>query len=277
MILSFHPVINGHVSRICADREINETDRHLMGQASAVLLPQNHLPRWYTEAVRLCGRVFPDYTCRYDYPGKTGDIRLFRCTGLPHPETDIFHRLSECPDGYWERIRYPVVIKHSCGGEGHMVYPVNSPDEVRAVLARFREMEKSGLFGFLVQQKIITDQRTLRVVVMHDQFHSYWRIQPDSSRFRHNAAQGGEIDSRSDRNFRHAGIEQVKRLCFETGINLAGIDVLFDHSRPEPAPLFLEVNYYFGRKGLGGSDRYYSLLKQAVDRWLAEHNLCPPD
>jgi len=32
--------------------------------------------------------------------------------------------------------------------------------------------------------------------------------------------------------------------------------------------LFLEINYFFGRKGLGGSEAYYKLLQQEIDRWI---------
>ena len=30
----------------------------------------------------------------------------------------------------------------------------------------------------------------------------------------------------------------------------------------------LEINYFFGRKGLGGSDAYYEILNEEIDKWL---------
>jgi hypothetical protein len=34
-------------------------------------------------------------------------------------------------------------------------------------------------------------------------------------------------------------------------------------------PLFLEINYYPGREGLGGFSPFYENPKRAGDRWLA--------
>jgi len=59
----------------------------------------------------------------------------------------------------------------------------------------------------------------------------------------------------------------VKNFCSKTGINLAAFDVLFDRSQPEPQPLLSEINFLFGRKGLGGSLSFYGLLNQAVHQW----------
>jgi ribosomal protein S6--L-glutamate ligase len=53
-----------------------------------------------------------------------------------------------------------------------------------------------------------------------------------------------------------------------TGINLAGIDLIFDAERPQADPLLLEINYFFGRTGLGGSQAYYRLLRRVVSNWL---------
>jgi ribosomal protein S6--L-glutamate ligase len=43
----------------------------------------------------------------------------------------------------------------------------------------------------------------------------------------------------------------------------------------DPEPLFLEINYYFGRRGLGGSERYYSMVHQAIREWLSRAGLDP--
>jgi ribosomal protein S6--L-glutamate ligase len=31
----------------------------------------------------------------------------------------------------------------------------------------------------------------------------------------------------------------------------------------------LEINYFFGRIGLGGSQEYYRILRKAIKRWIA--------
>ncbi|MFO7877880.1 MAG: hypothetical protein R6U55_14995 [Desulfovermiculus sp.] len=277
MILSYHPFFHGHRFRLCAGREPDERDRELMRLASAVLLPPGRLPSLYALANASCGLAFPEYGPRYAYPGKIGDIRLLRELVLPHPGTHCFDRLQECPDRYWQDIEYPVIIKHQAGGEGRLVYVVHGPQEAKDVLSTFQGMEKSGLYGFLVQELVPTEQRTLRVVIMHTQMYSYWRVQPDQSRVVHNLAQGGRIDHCSDPELQSQGRRLVRDLCRRTGIDLAGIDVLFDcRSGREPKPLLLEVNYFFAVHGLGGLDAYHHKLKLAVRDWIVDHNLPLP-
>jgi ribosomal protein S6--L-glutamate ligase len=66
------------------------------------------------------------------------------------------------------------------------------------------------------------------------------------------------------------GMSCVEDFCSKTGVNLGAFDVLFDRSRPKPEPLLSEINFLFGRKGLGGSPRFYDLLNQAVRQWARE-------
>lgn len=277
MILSYHPFFHGHRFRLCAGREPDDKDRQLMERASAVLLPPGRLPALYALATRCCGLVFPNYATRYAYPGKIGDIHLFQKLKLPHPATDCFASLDRCPASYWSRISYPVIIKHSVGGEGRMVFVVHGPQEAREVLSSFQGMEKSGMFGFLVQEVVPAGQRTLRVVIMHTHIYSYWRVQPDTKKVLHNLAQGGEIDSVTDPELQAKGKDIVWELCQRTGINLAGIDVLFDYRNGrDPKPLLLEINYFFAMHGLGGLEAYNQKLKLAVREWLLKNDLPLP-
>jgi ribosomal protein S6--L-glutamate ligase len=62
--------------------------------------------------------------------------------------------------------------------------------------------------------------------------------------------------------------EQVKAFCSRTGINLAGFDLLFSSRGKSRLPLFLEINYYFGRRGLGGSERFYEILIAEIEKWI---------
>jgi glutathione synthase/RimK-type ligase-like ATP-grasp enzyme len=64
----------------------------------------------------------------------------------------------------------------------------------------------------------------------------------------------------------------VLRLCQQTGINLAGVDLMFDQSEKSSQPLVIEINYWFGRRFFGSSETYYGELKKAVKRWLATFN-----
>jgi ribosomal protein S6--L-glutamate ligase len=70
-----------------------------------------------------------------------------------------------------------------------------------------------------------------------------------------------------------AGRQVVKAFCDRTGINLAGFDLIFPSGSDRPKPLFLEINYFFGRRGLGGSERYYRLIDRAIRRWLSSLDL----
>ena len=84
-------------------------------------------------------------------------------------------------------------------------------------------------------------------------------------------SKGARIDTTSDPTCRRRALSLTQKLCRRSGINLAGFDLIFDesgvHANPRE-PLVLEVNYYFGRSGLGGSERYYRRLGAEIDRWL---------
>ena len=108
----------------------------------------------------------------------------------------------------------------------------------------------------------------MRVVVIGDQFFSYWRVQQDPTAFFTGLKAGAIIDHDKAPELQQAGRAAVRDFCSKTGINLAGFDLLFPEDKKEPAPLFLEINYFFGRRGLGGSFRYYELVEKAVGAWL---------
>ena len=76
------------------------------------------------------------------------------------------------------------------------------------------------------------------------------------------------IDMDSDPALRDKAVRCVKDFCSVTGINLAGFDLLFSADAKPTLPLFLEINYYFGRRGLGGSETFYSLLESEIEQWI---------
>jgi ribosomal protein S6--L-glutamate ligase len=160
------------------------------------------------------------------------------------------------------------MFKGNTGGEGTMVFLIRSPEELaeRMTLLRSSQPEHRG---FVLQETIDHGGRDLRVVVLYDHYLAYWRVRPQADDLRTNLRLGGEIDFHSDPRLRIRGIEAVRRFCLRSGINLAGFDLIFDRGRNPELPQFLEINYYFGRRGLGGSLPFYALLEQAADRWLA--------
>ncbi len=266
MILSLHPIIEADRNVIIAGRNPRRQEIGWMRNARAIILPQGVTEKVYRIAAQSCAHVFPDYEARFRYPGKVGFARLCGEKGLPHPRTRVFSNVDEARKIDAQR-RFPLVMKSDSGGEGHGVYPVRNSEELKRALRELELMERGGWTGLVEQEFIESGGRDLRVVVMGNQTFAYWRKAADSDDFKHHLGSGGILDLESDPELRRKGIALVERACALTGINLAGFDVLFRNGNEEP--LLLEVNYFFGRRGLGGSESFYNLLRKAVDQWVA--------
>jgi len=105
--------------------------------------------------------------------------------------------------------------------------------------------------------------RDLRVVVIGSKMFSYWRVQDKPDEFRNNVCRGGRIVAEMEPELTQKGIGLAKDLCSKTGINLAAVDIFFDGR----TPLLGEINFVFGRKGVGGTPRFRALLNEAVKEW----------
>jgi len=79
-------------------------------------------------------------------------------------------------------------------------------------------------------------------------------------------SKGAVIDRNSDPDIQQTAINILKEFCNRTKINLAGFDFLVSQNNQ---PLFLEINYFFGREGLGGSEKFYEMLIAEIRHWLA--------
>lgn len=271
MVVSFHPMLRGDLNFLCAGRPPTREEIAAMRAAHAVLLPQGCPAPLYAAARRACLRLFPDYDARFRYPGKIGQIALFRALRLPHPQTFVFRSVAEffeTPDIPSPTRRHPLVFKCDWGGEGETVFLLSSRKQLATRLGWAERLEAAGQRGFLLQEFIPCGGRSLRVVVIGDRRIAYWRIQENASEFRASLAAGARLDRRSDPALRKRGVELVSRLCRRTGVNLAGIDLIFDERDNPPAPLLLEINYRFGRTGIGGAAAFYRLLREAARRWL---------
>jgi ribosomal protein S6--L-glutamate ligase len=106
------------------------------------------------------------------------------------------------------------------------------------------------------------------VVVIGRTIVSYWRIQRNTDHFLSNVAKGAMIDYDTDHDLQKTAIESVKNFCSQTRINLAGFDILFSSRKKVKTPLFLEINYFFGRQGLGGSANFYDILTKEIMKWI---------
>ncbi len=274
MILSFNPIFEGDQNRLCAGRDPDPEDLAAIRRATAVILPQGCRASLYHAATRYCARVFPNYHARFAHPGKLGQSRLFAQVGVPHPlsfryaDTTTFFRRH--PAGT-APVPPPAVVKLDWGGEGDGVFPVMHDRDLAAVLRRLQAFETTGQRGFIIQQWVPARARSLRVVVTGPQIFSYWRVMPSNTTAVASLAKGGAIDLDSDQPLITAAESATTAFCHKTGINLAGFDFLFssDPSVADPrTPLFLEINYFFGRRGLGGTKAYYRRLLQAINLWL---------
>jgi len=270
MILSFHPIFRGDRNILCAGREPGPSDLYAIRNARVVILPQGCPPQLYFMAKNNCPNVFPNYDVRFRYPGKIGQIKLFHELSLPHPPTEIFQSVDEFKRRYggFKSPNLPIVFKYDWGGEGDTVFLVRSLSELEQVILHAARCEASGQSGFLLQQYIPADNRSLRVTVIGDSILSYWRMGEDKTGFYASLSKSGKIVRDAEPHLREAAEELVWRFCRSTGVNLAGLDVIFNEGQDNPSPFLLEINYFFGRVGIGGSKEYYRILKKALKRWL---------
>jgi ribosomal protein S6--L-glutamate ligase len=268
MILSFHPCLKCDENILCAGREPGPSDLAAICRANAVILPQGVSQALYQMARDHCPLVFPNYDARFAYPGKIGQIRLFQETGTPHPQTLCFSSVkamnrypSNTADGFG--LGFPLIFKFNWGGEGETVFPVASEQALNRLFRQASVFEAQGCHGFLLQKRLPGAHRSLRVVVIGKSKHIYWRIQPDRQRFGTALSAGATIDHRLAPGLRRAVAAQVDRLCAKTGIDLAGFDLLQSDVSGNDFNL-IEINYFFGRQGLGGSENYYRLLESEL-------------
>ena len=273
MILSYHPIFVGDENRLCAGRLPDKADRDAMRAATAVILPQGGYRELYAMARESCTHVFPGQDMRFSHPGKTGQARRFAAAGVPHPQTRIFAS-STALDATADRPPrpYPFVLKLDWGGEGLNVFRIDDDAAWQIALARVRRYEATGQHGFVVQELIPAAGRSLRVAVVGRRFMSYWRVRPDGG-FAANLSRGAVIDRGSDPELMAAGIAAARRFCARENIDLAGFDFLFRDGQRPPEPLFLEINWVFGREGLGGAEHFYAILTEEIHRWLAARGL----
>jgi ribosomal protein S6--L-glutamate ligase len=273
MIVSFHPMFEADKNIICAGREPGADDLAAIMAADAIILPQGCRQSLYEMARKNCKHVFPDYDARFKYPGKIGQVRLFQKNGTAHPHTETYASLEDFGRQYGGdpkdiALELPCVFKFDWGGEGETVFLINSRDDLKSVLQKAADFERSGQKGFLLQEYVPIEGKTLRVAIIGQTLISYWRIQENTDGFMSSVSRGARIDAELEPERQNVAKVFVKNLCNKTGINLAGLDVIFAPVKEYIKPLILEINYFFGRRGLGGSDAFYEILKSEIHNWL---------
>jgi len=273
MILSYHPCFEGEKNLLCAGREPGADDLDAIRAADAVILPQGCYQSLYEMARQNCKHVFPNFDARFKYKGKIGQIQLFREKNVPHPKTETHINIDTFSLKYGEippkpPFIFPFVFKFDWGGEGDHVFLIKSPEDFMRILQTAKKLENSSQKGFILQEYIPSENRSLRVVIIGQTMVSYWRIQHEIESFTSNIAKGAVVDFDTDPELQKEAVKAVKDFCLRTGIDLAGFDILFPSGAGINTPLFLEINYFFGRRGLGGSEKFYGILNREIVKWI---------
>ncbi len=272
MILSFHPSVKGDVNfRLALKALPSEEEARAIASAKAVVVTQHIKPHQYRFCLSLCPNLFPDYTHRFGFQGKYGNVKLFRKFHTPHPETTCYESVEDFKIRHFKKgeplMQFPFVLKGDRGGGGWAVFLVKSHVDLKEHLEILGNTNLHVTKRFIAQAFVPHGGSDLRVVAIGKTMRAYWRCQHSPGEFRNNVGRGAVIDYDMDPDLAKKGIRCVESFCLKTGINLAAFDLLFDRSRKDPEPLLSEINFLFGRKGLGGSSRFYELLNRAVLRW----------
>lgn len=235
----------------------------LLKAATGVLLPGYVAPWRYRCITRMAQNWFPRLESQFACGGKSTQIHLFRRLQVRHPETLLFknptHLLGHF--NHWDSPwGYPLVLKGDTGGGGNRVHPIYAATQLRHYAARLPAHQP-----VLLQRWVDHQGRDLRVVVYGDRLVSYFRI--GNGPFYNNVCRGGRIDHALLPEQQAAGIQAVRDLCRQAQIDIAGFDLMFPD---QGTPVFIEINYHFGRKGLGGTPGHRQYVRRAVQEWQAK-------
>jgi ribosomal protein S6--L-glutamate ligase len=279
MVLSFHPCFGADAQVILGSRPLGAEEHSLIEKAAAIILPQGCSPELYRTCKKSSALLFPNYDKRFEYPGKTGQSLLFEAYGFPCPKTqrwdsvEAFNAFCLISKSYPHRM--PFFLKADRSHEGEGIFLIGDDKAMHSALQALAQLEKSGFPGFISQQSIATEGNVLRAVIIGRKKITYWKRAADANQMITTIGRGSRIDKTWRQDLQEKGRDMVERLSSKAGIDLAAVDLVFPMRDPEPQPLLLEINYYFGRRGLGGSEHYYGVLHEAIQEWLREHGLDP--
>jgi ribosomal protein S6--L-glutamate ligase len=277
-VLSFHPCFSGSRQVILGSRKLDHRDRRLISKADAIILPQSCSRDLYETCKDSRAELFPNYDFRFEYRGKIGQSLLFGRLELPHPETVPWMSVDEfkkagyrdgCPHGF------PFFIKGNHGHEGEGIFLITGPDVLESTLGVLGKWEKTGQSGFVSQEFIPSGGNALRAVILGKRIFTYWKRPELEGSLITTVSKTAIVDKNWRKDLQKKARVQARTFSRRTGTNLAALDFVFPMEDPEPEPLLLEVNYYFGRRGLGGSLNYYRLLYEALQEWLRDKGFDP--
>ena len=277
-ILSFHPCFAAQRQIILGSRKLGPRSQREINRADAILLPQTCSQDLYQACKASSAELFPNYDIRFTYPGKTGQHTLFSELRLPRPDTFSWSSVEEfkkAGGGEGVSHAFPFLLKGNDSHEGEGVFLITDPDALESALGVLHTWEKTGQSGFVSQALIASGGNVLRAIVLEDEIMTYWKRPVHQESLITTVSRNAVIDKDWRKDLQERGRVQTQTFVQSTGINVAAIDYVFSMTDPEPKPLILEVNYSFGRHGLGGSLNYYRLLFGALQVWLRKQGFDP--
>ncbi len=232
----------------------------LLRKAVGVLLPSHVSPWTYRSITQHAKNWFPRLEGRFNFQGKTSQVHLFASMGVRHPESLVFET-PLCLQAYIDEQEspwgYPIVLKGDLGGGGATVFPIYGREDIPKHL---RNLPKDK--PLLIQKWVEHGGKDLRVVIYGEHALSYFRV--GGGQFYNNVCRGGRIDHGGWSELQQKGVSAVRTFCRSAGIDIAGLDLMFPD---EGEPVFIEVNFHFGRKGLGGLKEHQRHVLDAIWRW----------
>jgi ribosomal protein S6--L-glutamate ligase len=232
----------------------------LLRKAAGVLLPSHVSPWTYRSITQYAKDWFPRLEARFNFQGKTRQVHLFHRMGVRHPDSLVFET-PVCLQAYLKENGppwgYPIVLKGDLGGGGETVFPIYGREDVPKYLPNLPKDEP-----LLIQKWVEHGGKDLRVVIYGDQAVSYFRV--GGGQFYNNVCRGGRLDHGGWPELQQKGVSAVRAFCSRAGIDIAGFDLMFPD---EGEPVFVEVNFHFGRKGLGGPRGHQGHVLRAILSW----------
>lgn len=260
MIVSLYPLFEGDINLFQFEPLLPPL-LETLSKARVVIFPPTIMPELYFFVKNQGIAVFPEYTLRFLYPGKIGQTLLFKALNLPHPQTIIVPRLCGIEENPYERtftLTYPFVIKGNWGDEGSEVFLVEGEEDWKEILKIIKSWERSGKFGFLVQE-YLPSTFDARSIVIGEKIWVFFR----EGGFKKNLVQDGRLIPPPNPLIKDKVVKLTQTLIKNTHFNLVAVDFLFKGEEP----LLNELNFVFGRRALG-EEEFEKNLREAIEKFV---------